>query len=181
MERGNPPGKEGSLGDRINWEILLEKVPKGEDVHIISRDKDFASPWGAEIPNSYLKVEWKSRKKGNLFLYAGLRSFVKQHFPEIVLASDIDKKFAVKELGSSQSWAATHAAISKLAPLSTDLTSEEAKQLFSFLVSNPEIHAISEDEDVKSFYQDLLTNHWEVLTKEEYEKVTGFVEDPIPF
>lgn len=60
LERGNPPGKDGSLGDRLNWEALLKLVPKGQDVHVVSRDKDFASPLGADVPNSFLDEEWAS-------------------------------------------------------------------------------------------------------------------------
>lgn len=32
MQVGNPPGKDGSLGDAINWELPLNGVPNGEDV-----------------------------------------------------------------------------------------------------------------------------------------------------
>ena len=41
---GNPPGKKDSLGDQINWECLLAGVPKGTELHIVSKDGDFASP-----------------------------------------------------------------------------------------------------------------------------------------
>jgi hypothetical protein len=40
--RGNPPGKAGSLGDAINWEALLEAVPKAEPLHFITDDNDYA-------------------------------------------------------------------------------------------------------------------------------------------
>jgi hypothetical protein len=32
-ERNDPPGKEGSFGDRLNWELLLAYVPNGADIH----------------------------------------------------------------------------------------------------------------------------------------------------
>jgi hypothetical protein len=41
---GNPPGKPGSLGDRLNWEHLLARVPPGASLHIVSKDGDFGSP-----------------------------------------------------------------------------------------------------------------------------------------
>lgn len=40
-ELGNPPGKPNSLGDAVNWEWLLESIPKGESLVIISSDGDF--------------------------------------------------------------------------------------------------------------------------------------------
>jgi predicted nucleic acid-binding protein len=180
-ERGNPPGKEGGLGDRLNWELLLDKVPDGEDIHVVSRDKDFGSPWGAAVPNSFLSGEWATIKKGTMYLYPGLKPFVKQHFPDIALASDVEKKLAIKALIESGSWAATHSAIAQLAPFSVDLTAEEAKELFQALIQNPEIHAIATDGDVEGFYQGLLQNHWKVLAPDEYEAVTQHVEENVPF
>lgn len=181
VERGNPPGKEGSLGDRLNWELLLCKVPDGSDLHVVSRDKDFASPLGAEIPNSFLSGEWATIKKGQLYLYAGLKPFVKKHFPNIVLASDVEKKLAIKALVESGSWQQTHSAIAQLTPFTTDLSGEEAKELFDALLANPEINVIAGDSDVESFYQGLLQNHWKVLSTEEYEAVTQHVEEDVPF
>lgn len=181
LERGNPPGKDGDLGDRLNWETLLEKVPDGNDIHIVSRDKDYASPFGAHIPNNYLYQEWEVVKKGKVYLYSGLRAFAKARFPEIQLASDVEKKFAIKQLVESSSFTETHAAVARLASFAADLSPEEARALFVGLVANPEIHQIAGDSDVKDLYQILLRDHWNILSKEEYDKVTDYVEDPIPF
>ena len=181
MERGNPPGKDGSLGDRLNWEHLISKVPDQTDIHVISRDKDFASPMGAEVPNSFLFNEWKTVKKARMFLYDGIKSFVKSHFPDIKLASDIEKILAIKKLVGSKSFDQTHSAIALLAPLSADITGDEASMLFSALIDNSEIHAIAEDTDVKEFYEGLLVDHFSVLSNEDYEAVTAYVEDKVPF
>jgi hypothetical protein len=67
-ERGNPPGKTGSLGDQYNWELLLDKLPD-EDLYIVSKDGDYASNLteksnGTIYPNSVLKREWNSMKGG---------------------------------------------------------------------------------------------------------------------
>jgi len=181
LERGNPPGKEGSLGDRLNWELLLSKVPDGADLHVVSRDKDFSSPLGSEVPNSYLSGEWATIKKAQMFLYAGLKPFVKKHFPTIALASDVEKKLAIKALVESGSWQQTHTAIAQLSPFSADFTPDEAKELFDALVANPEIHAVAGDDDVRSFYLGLLQTYWKVLSTEEYEAVNQHVDDDMPF
>ena len=181
LERGNPPGKEGSLGDRLNWEVLLKQVPDGQDIHVVSRDKDFASPLGSGVPNSFLDEEWKVLKKASMFLYPDLRSFLAAHFPEIKLASDVAKVYAIKSLIESKSWSSTHAAIAQLSPVLPDITADDAKKLFLALVSNPQIHAIASDDDVKAFYENLLENHWNVLDKDLYSMVTMHVEDPLPF
>jgi predicted nucleic acid-binding protein len=181
LELGNPPGKDGDLADRFNWEALLEKVPDGNDIHVVSRDKDYASPFGESIPHNYLFQEWEVIKKGKMFLYPGLRAFAKARFPEIHLATDVEKKFAIKQLIDSTSFADTHAAIARLAPFSADLASDEAEALFSALIHNPCVHEISSKDDVKAFYESLLVDHWKVLSGEEYSNVTQYVEDPVPF
>lgn len=38
---GNPPGKDKSYGDAINWISLLESAPNDEDIYFISEDKDY--------------------------------------------------------------------------------------------------------------------------------------------
>jgi hypothetical protein len=44
MQLGNPPGKPGSCGDAVNWEALLQGCPNGEDLELVSEDRDYASP-----------------------------------------------------------------------------------------------------------------------------------------
>ncbi len=64
LARGNPPGKKGSLGDAINWEILLEKAPANNDIHIISADGDYYSVLDEHKPSAFIVKEWKKKKKG---------------------------------------------------------------------------------------------------------------------
>ena len=40
-ELGNPPGKKNSLGDQINWEILLVNDNQLNDLYLISADGEF--------------------------------------------------------------------------------------------------------------------------------------------
>lgn len=181
LERKNPPGKDGSLGDRQNWEMLLEKVPNGQNIHLISRDKDFSSPLGADVPNSYLASEWENKKKSSYYLYPDLKSFVLKHYPEITIAADVEKTLAIKSLVASNSFQETHTAISKLSPLITDLSKEEIRVLFMALIENGEINGISSDDDIQEFYEQLLTDHWGVLSGEEYKAVINHVPDPIHF
>ncbi|MBD3653281.1 PIN domain-containing protein [Kangiella sp.] len=43
MDVGNPPGKDGSLGDAINWECLLYSVTNNEKLYLVADDKDYYS------------------------------------------------------------------------------------------------------------------------------------------
>jgi tetratricopeptide (TPR) repeat protein len=66
MNKGNPPGKAQSIGDRYIWETLLSRVPDC-DLFIISKDGDYASPLTMDKtsrPLAYLADEWTESKAG---------------------------------------------------------------------------------------------------------------------
>src|SRR5713226_1417388 len=116
LRRGNPPGKEDSLGDRINWEILLRVVPDESELHRVSKDGDYVSPLDATAPNGFLQDEWEKKKHATLFLHAELKPFLAQHFPKIKLAVDVEKRAAIDRLKESGSFARTHNATAELGP-----------------------------------------------------------------
>ncbi len=64
-----PPGKGDSLGDAVCWEALLDEVPEGDDIHLVTADADFGSPLRADALHEYLDREWRERKKSNALLY----------------------------------------------------------------------------------------------------------------
>ena len=83
---GNPPGKEASYGDAVNWECLLAEVPPGEDLHLVTRDRDFASRIDRSRLSPFLKEEWGEKKGGQIFFYTRLSAFCRDHLPEVRLA-----------------------------------------------------------------------------------------------
>lgn len=78
MQKGNPPGKNGSVGDQYNWETLLREVPDG-DLHIVSKDGDYASLLNKSRPHPSLESEWVERKRGHVHIYSELRGFLKKY------------------------------------------------------------------------------------------------------
>jgi len=78
MQKGNPPGKAGSVGDQYNWEVLLEEV-SGPDLYIVSKDGDYTSLLNKQRPHPSLEAEWRERKGGTLHVYAEVRSFLKRY------------------------------------------------------------------------------------------------------
>ena len=88
---GNPPGKNNSNGDAVNWESLLATIPNGEDIFIISEDKDFASPLNGENISSFLSKEWVSRKESKVFFYTSLSAFFNEHLKAINLKTEEKK------------------------------------------------------------------------------------------
>lgn len=78
MQKGNPPGKAGSVGDQYNWEFLLARVPD-EDLHIVSKDGDYSSLLNAGKPHPFLHKEWRDRKSADLHIYGELRTFIDRY------------------------------------------------------------------------------------------------------
>ena len=156
MHRGNPPGKEGSLGDRINWEMLLRTVPDENDLHLVSRDGDFISPLDPTAPNAFLLSEWRKQKQAELFLHAELKPFLTKHFPKIQFADDVEKRVAIDALKHSGNFANTHAAIAGLTPFADLLTPDEIDELLEAASLNSQVTWVSDDPDVKAFYAPLL-------------------------
>ena len=79
MQKGNPPGKPGSVGDQYNWEFLLHNIPELEDLHIVSKDGDYSSGLNTGRPHPFLEKEWKQKKNANLHVYSELRPFLDRY------------------------------------------------------------------------------------------------------
>ena len=85
---GNPPGKNASYGDAINWEALLEVVPNSENLYFIVRDKDYVSAIDQNDFSSFLKDEWKTKKKSEIIYYDLLSKFLKDNFVETKITDE---------------------------------------------------------------------------------------------
>ncbi|WP_316679564.1 PIN domain-containing protein [Ralstonia chuxiongensis] len=86
MQKGNPPGKVGSVGDQYNWEFLLAGVPE-EDLHIVSKDGDYSSLLNTGKPHPFLHKEWKDRKSSDLHVYGELRTFIDKYLAALAEAA----------------------------------------------------------------------------------------------
>lgn len=161
-ELANPPGKPDSLGDQINWEILLKEVPEGAELHVISKDGDFRTGAVPGRASFFLRGEWNYKKKATLHLYNGLADFTKQHFPNINVPSDALRTAAIENFLSSSSYSQTHAAVAELAPIIKDLSADEAITLLSAATENSQIAGIAGDPDVYDFLRELhIRNYFE--------------------
>jgi len=175
-ERGDPPGKDDSFGDRLNWELLLAYVPAGQDIHIISKDGDFASSIDGRKPHPVLMKEWKYKKKSDLYLHTELGAFLSTHFPGIEVATDIEKVDAINRLKSSGSFEQTHTAVSKLTEFADLLTVAEIDDLVDAALDNSQIRWISTDDDVKVFFQKIVEQRLDTYTKERRAEVVKAFE-----
>ncbi len=172
--RGNPPGKKDSIGDQINWEVLLGHVPDGEDLHIVAKDGDYVSALASESPHQFLQREWNQKKNSSIHLHKQLKPFLNENFSKIKFAIDIEKQIAIDSLIYSGSFSTTHSAISELKSCVNDLKWPEVEQIFEAGISNSQISWIGTDQDVNEFYRSLMAKFFEITTLEmdiELEKV----------
>jgi hypothetical protein len=158
MEKGDPPGKEGALGDRIHWECLLKYIPRDEQLALVTADADFHSPLVQGKPRSFLAFEWRRLKGTDLELYSGLSLFVAAHFPDIDVAEIDDRMEAVKQLALSTSFAQTHHAIATLKDFNR-FSADEVNEMLFAASENEQIYWIMSDSDVYEFYSSLVKNY----------------------
>ena len=158
VDTGNPPGKNGSLGDAINWEVLLEHVPDGEDLFFVTEDKDYFSPLDKSKFNFFLLKEWVETKSSELVFYRQLSALFKDHYPDISLASELGKEVLIQQLAASSNFTQTHNVIAKLSKYS-EFTATQANNIVETAISNSQIYWILGDEDVHDFITSVIKSN----------------------
>jgi hypothetical protein len=154
-KRGNPPGKNNSLGDAINWESLLANVPDKEDLFFISADKDYQSPMDSNRMNLFLVNEWSKRKGSAVIYYSSLVAFTREHQKDINLKSETEKEQLIEALLNSGSFAQTHGVIAQLSKYE-HLSEKQMNQVLRAVQSNHQVGAILDDKDVTDFFVSIV-------------------------
>jgi predicted nucleic acid-binding protein len=151
MDLGNPPGKRGSLGDAINWETLLAADLDSEDLHFVTEDRDYFSPLDPNEFDSFLTREWCERGFiPDLFVYKRLSGFFKSKFPEIRLASEIDKDLLIAQLAASESFSETHSVVAELSQF-PEFSAYQVDAVLRAALSNQQVGWIVGDPDITAF------------------------------
>lgn len=177
--KGNPPGKGGSHGDAINWELLLEGHPDGEDLDLVSEDRDFRSPLVDAGINEFLTDEWTKRKSSQVRLYRDLAKYLAEHFPDIKVAEDVVRSRAVQALQSSPNFASTHIAVTDLDRIGT-FTIDQVNQLLAAATTNTQVKWLLQDADIKAFYERLLATYESVADEEVAATVAALLQELPP-
>ena len=154
---GNPPGKDNKYGDAINWECLLNTVPNGEDLYLISSDKDYCSEMFSESFNPFLKHEWESKKGAKIHFYKNLVPFLNEHFRNIALKTEKEKQELIEKLKTSSSFENTHGVIAMLSR-HIGWTDSQIEEICAAAENNSQVEWILGDSDVSTFYRKLLSN-----------------------
>ncbi len=173
---GNPPGKNGSLGDAVNWETLLDKIPDREDLYFISDDKDFRSAIDDIQFSQFLTDEWAKRKHSTLHYYNKLSTFFTDYYPNIKLATEKEIERLISELATSGSFSTTHSVIAKLRQY-TEFTDGQANLIVNAIVSNNQVYWIIKDEDVNQFAQQIIANRVEAIDLINFGLLQMLLED----
>ncbi len=174
MGVGNPPGKNNSLGDAINWECLLDETPVGEDLFFITGDKDYCSALNDDEFSDFLLNEWYSKKQTQIHFYKRLSGFCKERFPEIAIASVRDKEFLIRDLVTSQSIADTQKAIAKLSYYQ-EFTAAQVNTIVAAAISNRQVVWSIEDENVRSFLASVVKNNEQYLDAASLTSIQGLL------
>jgi hypothetical protein len=172
---GNPPGKEGSMGDAVSWECLLARVQNGTDIFLVSEDKDFRSQLSEGSFNEFLVHEWEEKKASKVHFYSKISDFFKEQFPNIKIASEAERDLLIEQLANSGSFASTHLLIAKLAK-QPDFSTAQVEQLVNIPESNNQVGWIIGDPDVHEFYSSLLQKYGARIQKEATDKLSEIVQ-----
>ena len=176
---GNPPGKKGSLGDAINWEILLTGTPEGEDLYLVSSDGDYSSPLNDERFDPFLMEEWEAVKKSQLVYFRRLSSFFHAQFPAIKLAAEAEKDLAIRDLANSNTFVRTHSVISRLRK-HTDFTPGQVNDIVSAILVNNQVSWIAGDEDVHSFVLTVLAGREDQINPDNLKELQHLLKTFLP-
>jgi predicted nucleic acid-binding protein len=179
MDIGNPPGKNGSLGDAINWEALLDNVPDEEDLFLVADDRDYFSSLDENKPKEFLINEWGKIKQSDVTFYRRLSPFFKEHYPDIKLASELEKELLIKSLCGSSNFANTHTVIAKLSKYS-DFTTAQANEIAEAALANNQVRWIISDSDVFEFLSALADSHRGKITELTYEALSEKLKNAKP-
>ncbi len=166
MLLGNPPGKNGSMGDSINWIALLDAVPRGENLHVISEDGDYYSTLDENRPHPFLKKEWGDKKGAKLFAYRTLSSFLKENFDGVAFSYDKNKDALIESLAESKAFVVTHNLIEKLEHFGY-FSLKEVQRILAAAVANNQFGWIVTDEDVYNFLKRIAVPRMGLLTDAE--------------
>jgi predicted nucleic acid-binding protein len=172
---GNPPGKKNnSFGDEINWETLLDVVPSGEKLVIISNDGDYESPMSERKIDSYLEAEWAKNKKSKIYLYKSLGTFFREHDIAIDFEIEQDKNLLIENLINSHSFMTTHEVVRRLSKYNS-FSDDQIKGITTALLGNSQVKSIIEDSDVKEFYTKNLSTRADLFDDETWSEIESLI------
>jgi len=166
---GNPPGKDKSYGDAINWESLLLSTPNDEDIYLISDDKDFYSKLNEKKFNSFLLKEWNEKKESDLYFFKRLSTFFREHYPDIEITSETEKEIIIKNLIDANSFDNAKSVVRKLRNFD-NFSVQQLNDITSAFSSNNQIHWIGDDWTIRGACKEIIESNEEKINSEIFKQ-----------
>lgn len=155
FDLGNPPGKDKSYGDAVNWEILLNAVPHRSRFAFVSSDSDFSSILDKTRFHPFLMDEWRDHKNIPLKYYKNLTSLFKENFPDIQLNGELEKNHTIDLLASADSYANAKNILSQLGRFD-DFDQEQLNRIIISSLANNQVYWIANDWGVGNVLHDII-------------------------
>jgi len=173
FDLGNPPGKDKSYGDAINWESLLSEIPENEDLYFVSEDKDYYSKLNNDNFNDYLLKEWKSSKTSNLFYFKRLSDFFKEKYPDIEISSETEKDILIKNLFEAYTFDNAKSVIKKISSFD-NFSIKQLNDITSAFSTNNQIYWIKNDYIISNARRNIIETNADKIDNviyNEYERI----------
>ncbi|UWP88450.1 PIN domain-containing protein [Aliiroseovarius crassostreae] len=185
VEKGNPPGKQGSLGDALNWECIVSKLGFLEEICFVSQDKDYKSVLHDGAFNEFLLKELDDNLFSTLDYFPSLRDFMRAKFPGIKIEAYEEASLAVEQFESSGSFASTHSAVQRLMAVEF-FSNKQIDRIVSAAEQNSQIMWIIQDEDLQSLFENIKDKYAGQLPDPLFARLLELIvpeagEDIIPF
>lgn len=165
---GNPPGKDRSYGDAINWETLLHNVPNSSDLYFISDDKDYYSQLNKANFNHFLLTEWRNKKNAELHYHKKLSSFFKAHYPDIEITSETEKEIIIRNLFEAYSFQNAKDVIKRLLEFS-GFSAKQLGDITAAFIKNNQIYNIRTSYVIKRGCMDIIEENEDRIDPEVYQ------------
>lgn len=172
FDLGNPPGKNKSYGDAINWEALLNAVESESDLYFIADDKDYFSEVANANFNSFLLNEWHNKKGTQIKFYKTLTDFFKDVLPDIKLAMELEKNLLITRLESAGNFYSARNVLQKINNFDA-FSSEQINQIIQSSMDNTQIFWISQDEDINEMLYELANKNKEKIDETIFHQFTN--------
>lgn len=186
FDLGNPPGKNKSYGDAVNWEFLMLSVPKGENLHFVGTDIDFTSPLNENSLSQFLLEEWDKKKNSKIIYYRSLNNFFKAEFPELQLNDDYIIDINIQEFSESKSFDSARSHLKRLCRRN-EFSDNQINNIVKASITNDQIYVAHKYSDyIGKRLKEIIKGHEDQIPQDDLNQFnvlfyTKPVASEIPF
>lgn len=139
VQIGNPPGKNGSIGDAINWETLLTAIKPGIDLYFVSGDSDYVSELNPNNFSTFLSNEWNKVKESKIIFYKSLNQFLRELYPNVKITTEDIKDAKILAFAQSSNFDAARVRLDSLMKLG-EFSKDQILNIVRASISNNQIY-----------------------------------------